>query len=67
MEETAGGMAINLVPVAPGVVVLPAGNPITQRALERRGVSCHAVDVSALMLGGGAVHCMTGVVRRDQP
>jgi N-dimethylarginine dimethylaminohydrolase len=66
-RETAGGMAINLVPVAPGVVVLPAGNPITQRALERRGVSCHAVDVSALMLGGGAVHCMTGVVHRDQP
>ena len=63
----AAGMAINLVPVAPGVVVLPAGNPITRRALERRGVQCHAVDVDALMRGGGAVHCMTGVVHREQP
>jgi arginine deiminase len=58
-------MAINLVPVAPGVVVMPAGNPVTQRALERRGIECHPVAISELMKGGGACHCMTGVVKRD--
>jgi N-dimethylarginine dimethylaminohydrolase len=63
--ETARGMAINLVPVAPGVVVMPAGNPSTRAALERLGVECHEVDVSELMKGGGAIHCMTGVIRRD--
>ncbi|HMP42845.1 MAG TPA: arginine deiminase family protein [Roseiflexaceae bacterium] len=65
--ETAGGMAINLVPVAPGVVVMPAGNPNTERALARHGVECHPVDVSELTKGGGAVHCMTGVILRDTP
>jgi N-dimethylarginine dimethylaminohydrolase len=63
--ETAAGMAINLVPVAPGVVVLPAGNPNTQRALEQYDIECHPVDISELKKGGGAVHCMTGVIKRD--
>ncbi|HMO60233.1 MAG TPA: arginine deiminase family protein, partial [Roseiflexaceae bacterium] len=55
------------VPVAPGVVVMPAGNPNTERALARHGVECHPVDVSELTKGGGAVHCMTGVILRDTP
>lgn len=59
------GMALNMVPLAPGVVVMPAGNPITRAALERAGVECLKVDVSELMKGAGAVHCMTGVVKRD--
>lgn len=63
--ETAAGMAINLVPVAPGVIVMPAGNPNTRKALEKRGIECHEVDVSELMKGGGAVHCMTGVLKRE--
>ena len=65
--EARVGMANNLVPVAPGVVVMPAGNPNTERALAQHGVECHVVDVSELMKGGGAVHCMTGVIRRDNP
>lgn len=64
-SEVARNMALNLVPVAPGVVVMPAGSPNTERALARHGVECHPVDVSELMKGGGAVHCMTGVIWRD--
>lgn len=64
-SEVRRNMAINLVPVAPGVVVLPAGNPNTERALAQHGVECHPVDVSELAKGGGAVHCMTGVIWRE--
>lgn len=67
LTEAQGGMAINLVPLAPGVVVMPAGNPITRAAMERQGVEVFEVDVSELMKGGGSVHCMTGVIHRDRP
>ena len=67
LAEAQGGMAINLVPLAPGVVVMPAGNPITRAALEARGVEVFEVDVDELMKGGGSVHCMTGVIKRDRP
>jgi arginine deiminase len=63
-EEAQMGMAINMVPLAPGIVVMPAGNPITKATLEANGVECFEVDVSELMKGGGAVHCMTGVIHR---
>ncbi len=64
-NEVAGNSAINLVPIAPGVVVMPAGNPNTVRALNQHGIECHEVDVSELMKGNGAIHCMTGVIHRE--
>lgn len=63
--EARHGMAINMTPLAPGVVVMPAGNPITRAALERAGVTCLEVEVDELMKGAGSVHCMTGVVHRE--
>jgi N-dimethylarginine dimethylaminohydrolase len=63
--EAQRGMALNMVPLAPGVVVMPSGNPMTRAALERAGVECLEIDVAELMKGAGAVHCMTGVVKRD--
>lgn len=59
------GMAINMVPLAPGVVVMPSGNPLTRAALEHAGIECLEIDIAELMKGAGAVHCMTGVVKRD--
>jgi N-dimethylarginine dimethylaminohydrolase len=64
-SEVLANIAINLVPVAPGVVMMPAGNPNTVRALNSHGIECHEVDVSELMKGNGAIHCMTGVIHRD--
>jgi N-dimethylarginine dimethylaminohydrolase len=64
--ESRHGMAINMVPLAPGVVVMPAGNPITRSALEAAGVECLEVEVDELMKGAGSVHCMTGVIHRDR-
>ena len=63
-EEAQMGMAINMVPLAPGVVVLPTGNPITRAMLEANGVECFDIEISELMKGAGAVHCMTGVIHR---
>jgi len=63
--EARTGMALNLVTLAPRHVLMPAGNPQTKRLLEYHGVTCDEIDVSELMRGGGAVHCLTGVVRRD--
>jgi N-dimethylarginine dimethylaminohydrolase len=64
--EAQTGMAINVVPLAPGVIVAPEGNPITKRLLERHGVEVLEVEVDELMKGGGSVHCMTGVVKRGR-
>jgi N-dimethylarginine dimethylaminohydrolase len=65
LAEARHGMAMNMVPLAPGAVVMPAGNPITRAALEAAGVSCIEAEVDELIKGAGAIHCMTGVVHRD--
>jgi hypothetical protein len=46
--KTACGAALNLAPLAPGVVPMPGGNPRTRRALEDWGVECHEVGVGEL-------------------
>jgi N-dimethylarginine dimethylaminohydrolase len=63
--EAQTGMAINVVPLAPGVIVAPEGHAITKALLERHGVEVYEVEVDELMKGGGSVHCMTGVVSRE--
>jgi N-dimethylarginine dimethylaminohydrolase len=64
-HEAESGMAVNLVALEPGLVVMPAGNPETRGLLEGAGVTCLEVEISELMNGGGAIHCMTGVLRRE--
>lgn len=66
LHEAEQGMAINMVPVAPSVVVMPSGNKVTKRLLEKNNIECHEVNVSELMKGGGSVHCMTGIIKRDE-
>ena len=57
--------SVNMVPVAPNVVVMPAGNPALRKLFEAHDIECHEVDISELFKGGGGIHCMTGVVWRD--
>jgi N-dimethylarginine dimethylaminohydrolase len=64
-QEAKSGMSLNLVALEPGLVAMPAHNPATRKLLEAAGVTCLEVEVSELMKGGGAVHCMTGVIQRD--
>jgi N-dimethylarginine dimethylaminohydrolase len=64
--EAQTGMAINIVPLEPGRVLLPHNNPRTKQLLNSSGVECDEIDVSELMKGGGSVHCMTGVLKRER-
>ncbi|MEP6601740.1 MAG: arginine deiminase family protein [Nitrospirota bacterium] len=64
-NEVTAGMALNLLCLGPRRVMLPSGNRISRSRLERAGVSCVEADVSELMKGGGALHCMTAVLKRD--
>lgn len=58
-------MALNGVCLAPGHFLMPAGATAMRRAYESAGVRVDAVDVSELIKAGGAIHCLTGVLRRD--
>jgi arginine deiminase len=57
--------SINMVPVAPNVVIMPSGNPALRKLFEAHDIECHEVDISQLFKGGGGIHCMTGVILRD--
>ena len=63
-EELAVGQAMNVVPLAPRKVLMPAGQPATRSLLERAGVEVIPVEIGELAKGAGGVACMTGVLRR---
>ena len=48
----------------PGHIVMPAGNPRTQELLEKNGVKVEAPDISEIMKGRGALHCITAYLKR---
>ena len=58
-------MAINMVAIEPGLVLIPAGCTTTINCLKQHKIDVIPVDVSELMKGGGAIHCMTGVIYRE--
>jgi N-dimethylarginine dimethylaminohydrolase len=64
-EEVIERRGMNLVALAPGQVLMPAGCPGVRRRLERAGVAVECLDVSQYVLAGGALGCLTGIVRRD--
>ena len=57
--------ATNFVALEPGKIVMPDGNPRTRKLLERSGVEVIAVDMSEIMKGNGAIHCMTVFLKRE--
>ncbi len=52
-------LAPNLLVVKPGTVLIPAGNPKTTVALQRRGITVHEVDFTELLKAGGGPKCIT--------
>jgi N-dimethylarginine dimethylaminohydrolase len=52
-------LGCNVLAVAPGVVVIPAGNDRTAEALEDRGVEVHRYDASEINRGEGGPTCLT--------
>jgi N-dimethylarginine dimethylaminohydrolase len=57
--------ACNVLAVAPGKVIMLAGNPITQARLETEGVEVHTFEGQDLCIkGGGGPTCLTRPVLR---
>lgn len=63
--EEFGRFCQNFVALKPGKIVMPTGCPKTVAALEKAGVECIQTDVSEILKGNGAIHCMTGFLKRD--
>lgn len=59
---TLGG---NVLAVAPGVVVVPGGNPTVAAALRAHGVEVHHYEASELNKGEGGPTCLTRPLRRS--
>jgi N-dimethylarginine dimethylaminohydrolase len=60
-------MACNVLAVRPGVVVMVAGNPRTQAALESAGCEVHVYDGSEISVKGtGGPTCLTAPILRDR-
>jgi len=63
--ETLDRRAANLVTLAPGHVLMPAGCPRTAAALTALGVRCDVVEVGEYVRAAGALGCLTGVIHRS--
>ena len=64
-DEATRGFALNFVTIAPGRILMPAGNPKTQSFYESLGIDCLTVDISELIKAAGAVGCLTGIIERE--
>lgn len=64
-REAFDEMALNGVCLAPGHFLMPAGATAMRRVYEDADVRVETVDVSELIRAGGAIHCLTGVLKRD--
>jgi N-dimethylarginine dimethylaminohydrolase len=60
-------MPENVVALAPGHLVMPAGNPHTKWMLEDAGCTIVEIEMRELQKSGGAMHCATGFLKRDDP
>ncbi len=65
-RELRHGQALNVVPLAPRRVVMPAGQPVTRGLLEAAGVDVVEVEISELAKAAGGIACMTGVLHRGE-
>jgi len=63
--ELSGGSALNFVTLAPGEILMPAGNPRSVAFFEGLSVTCHQVQVDELAKAAGGIGCMTGVIQRS--
>lgn len=63
--EAAERLALNIVPLAPRSVLMPAGVPVTEAFYRAAGIECHMVQVDELLKAAGGPACMTGVLERE--
>ena len=64
-RELVSARGLNLVAVAPGRVLMPAGAPGIRRRLEAEGVETHEVAMGEYVMAAGGLGCVTGILHRD--
>jgi arginine deiminase len=63
--EAINGSALNLVPLGPRSVLMPAGVPVSEAFYRSAGIDCRTVEVDELLKAAGGPGCMTGVLERE--
>ncbi|WP_063837651.1 dimethylarginine dimethylaminohydrolase family protein [Streptomyces sp. NBRC 110035] len=64
-DEVVRSRSLNIVTLAPGRVLMPAGCPRTRRRLEAAGLETLVVDVGEYVRAAGALGCLTGILHRS--
>ena len=62
--EVRENFACNFVALEPGHILMPEGSPRTQELLENSGIKVQTVNISEIMKGKGALHCITAYLKR---
>src|SRR5579875_1840781 len=63
--DEVGRLGTNFVALGPRRVVMPEGFPESRDLLEKNDVEVITLPFDEVLRGGGAVHCMTGFIKRD--
>jgi len=58
--------AMNLVQLAPRVIMIPNDCPVTEEAFHRLGVSTIGIDITEIRKGRGGLACMTNPIKRSK-
>ncbi|MEY2672408.1 MAG: hypothetical protein RLZZ508_285 [Actinomycetota bacterium] len=64
-DEEYLSLACNVLAIKPGVVVMPDGNPITEKRLKDAGVEVHTYPASVINRGEGGPTCLTRPLWRE--
>ncbi len=64
-EKELRNCAPNILPISPGKVIIPSGNPKTSKELRKEGVDVIEVELSEFVKGGGGPRCLTLDLVRD--
>jgi N-dimethylarginine dimethylaminohydrolase len=64
-REAQACLPMNVVALAPGEIIMPAGAEKMRERYESAGVRCHIVEIGECIKAGGGIHCMTGFLKRD--
>lgn len=65
-EENRAGMGHNFVTLGPRRILVPAGNPESERVYGEAGVDVMTIEVDELVKAAGAIGCLTGVLSRER-
>jgi len=63
-QTEARALSCNFVALEPGYILMAEGTPRTQELLENNGIKITAIDVSEILKGRGALHCITACLKR---